>query len=144
MKKIIRDKTNLCITKCQKYFIENSDIDDFIPREIRDEEIDGRVYLHFNNGTKLFINTANDYSSIVISDELKEFNDLISNFKDVSLNPFWKKRINVKIIEVKELYNLDILYGLKFYLLNGCHFEISYFWETQYDIDTLVIRECTD
>jgi len=141
MRSLLNSKIDLCISKCFKNCFEYDDINDFIPLEIRDEEVDGILYLSFDDNSSLIFDKKNDFSSILITDNLNEYTNEMTKFKNLSFNEFWEKRINVKITKVKELYNENIIYGVRFYLINGCHFEICYYWETNYDFDTLVVRE---
>ncbi|MEN9488047.1 MAG: hypothetical protein RL494_312 [Bacteroidota bacterium] len=134
----INNKLNLTIENCLKDFISLEGIN--IPLEIRDEEADGNVILEFSDSSMFLLYGVTESSFLVIDDDLQLYENDKSRFVNISSNKFWSTRIGVEITNIEELMDGDTRFGIRFYLKNNSHFEICYYWDTEYDSETTVIR----
>ena len=135
---LLKSLTGLTISSCCRLFEPYGD-SDFIPSNIRDQELDAITVLKFSN--KHLLGFYPDTSKFTLSVKEHVLGDLPKGLVNVSSNSFWQGVIGKKILAVNLLFGIiEEPYGIRFELENNLKFELQYVSETEYTFDALIIR----
>lgn len=127
----------LTLHKCYRKLLD--DYNEELDLEWQDQELDGDTYLVFSNDkTVLFSAYTECFSVKFFLDKIIDLNE----YKELSFNSFWEKRIGNKVIEISPLYSehRSNPYGVRFVLSNDLSFDLVYVYDNEYTSDALVIK----